>query len=71
VTLVQAHGLLRMQISFHRARAELTYIVEASPDLVTWTTLIVNPGTVGAAITVTDPEPVTATTPRFLRLRVQ
>jgi autotransporter-associated beta strand protein len=58
----------RLTITFDRLRSELTYIVEASSDLVSWTVIATNPGTVGASITVTD---ITAYTPRrFLRLRV-
>lgn len=57
----------RLTATFYRARADVTYSVEASSDLVQWTTLATNPGSAGATVTVTD----TATTsPRFLRLRV-
>lgn len=60
-----------LQLSFHRARSELTYIVEASDDLVQWSPIATNPGTVGETVVVDDialPEP--PPTRRFLRLRV-
>ncbi len=58
----------RLQLSFFRARAELTYEVLASSDLSTWTVIATNPGAVGEEVTVTDP--VSVTSRRFLRLRV-
>jgi hypothetical protein len=64
----------RLEISFFRARpsAELTYTVEASSNLVTWTTLASNPGIVGQSVTVTDTVDLPTANPprRFLRLRV-
>lgn len=59
-----------LQMTFRRARPELTYIIEASDDLANWTTIATNPGEVGTDVEVTDPEPFTPTRPRFLRLRV-
>ena len=61
-----------LTLTFYRARpaAELTYTVQASSDLATWTDLATNPGTVGQNVTVTDTPPPGATK-RFLRLRVQ
>ncbi len=57
-----------LTLSFLRARAELSYVVQASSDLVTWSDLATNPGNVGETVTVTDTE---LTRPRrFLRLRV-
>ncbi len=58
-----------LRLSFFRARAELTYLVEASSDLVTWETIATNPGQSGEEVTVTDPVSF-STSPRFLRLRV-
>jgi hypothetical protein len=57
-----------LTLTFFRARAELTYEVLASSDLVTWTVIATNPGTLGQPVTVTDSAP--AAPRRFLRLRV-
>ena len=61
----------RLQLTFLRARSatELTYTVQASGDLVTWSDLVTNPGTVGNSVTVTDTPPAAAIR-RFLRLKV-
>ena len=58
----------QLQLSFLRARADLTYEVLASSDLVSWTVIATNPGDVGEEVTVTDP--VSINPRRFLRLRV-
>ncbi len=51
--------------------ADLTYTVEASNNLATWSDVAVNPGTVGAAVTVTDAGAAPANAPkRYLRLKV-
>lgn len=57
-----------LDFSFFRARADVSYIVEGSPDLKSWQTLQTNPGTVGqiAHINVS-----TSNQWRFLRLRIQ
>jgi len=62
----------KLQISFLRARPDLTYLVEASSDLSNWNLIATNPGTVGANVTVNDPLDFSTSTPprRFLRLRV-
>jgi hypothetical protein len=62
----------RIQLTFPRLRSELTYAVEASSDLITWTTIATNPGVVGQSVTVTDTVDLATATParRFLRLRV-
>lgn len=65
-TGVTADG--RMTATFYRARSDVTYAVEASSDLQTWTTIATNPGSVGATVTVTDV--ANGWTQRFLRLRV-
>jgi hypothetical protein len=57
-----------LQLTFQRARSELTYEVLASSNLTDWTVIATNPGQVGDFVTVTDS--VSATPRRFLRLRV-
>jgi len=71
IPTVQVAGL-RLQLTFQRARSEVTYTVEASGDLVTWTAIATNPGLVGQSVTVTDTVDVSTSNPprRFLRLRV-
>ena len=59
----------RLSLRFVRARAELTYTVETSGDLLSWTSLAVNPGNVGEFVTVPDSPPDGAKA-RFMRLRV-
>ena len=61
-----------MQLTFRRARADLTYIVEASSNLApdSWQPIATNPGTVGDLVTVQDSVEVTTATRRFIRLRV-
>lgn len=56
-----------LQISFVRARAELTYRVQWSDTLDTWNLLQENPGVVGEVVTVTDPTSV-GQPRRFLRV---
>ena len=59
----------KLQITFLRARPDVTYIVEASSGLSadSWTTLATNPGTLGQSVTVTD---TSSNSKRFLRLKV-
>ncbi len=62
-----------LALTFLRARAELTYTVEASSTLApeSWQIIATNPGTVGQQVTVTDSVSLGPATPRrFLRLRV-
>lgn len=60
-----------LQLVFFRARSDLTYQVEGSSDLSTWSTLATNPGQVGTNVTVPDPVALDSAQPRrFLRLRV-
>ena len=59
----------RLTLTFFRARADLTYEVEGSGDLITWSVIPVVAGAVGQNEVVIDNAPPTAT-PRFLRLRV-
>ena len=58
-----------LELTFLRARAELSYLVEVSEDLATWSTLATNPGIVRETAVV--PDPASADAPRrFMRLRV-
>jgi hypothetical protein len=66
-TQVNADG--RLALTFMRARGDLTYTVQGSNDLVTWSDLEVNPGTIGETATVTDTAP-TSTPKRYIRLKV-
>jgi hypothetical protein len=60
----------RLTLTFTRARSELTYTVEGSNDLKSWSVLpVVNPGSVGGSVTVTDESSASAPR-RFLRLKV-
>jgi hypothetical protein len=59
-----------LQITFTRASADLTYAVQASGDLVTWTTIATNPGTVGEPVTVSDTQSLASGQPRFMRVAV-
>jgi len=61
----------RISLTFQRAAADLTYVVEGSGDLSTWQPVATNPGTVGAQVTVEDAQDVAADQPRFLRLRIE
>jgi YVTN family beta-propeller protein len=62
----------RLQLTLTRHRSDLNYIVEASSNLVTWTSLAHNPGTLGATTTVQDTVTLGSTQPRrFLRIRVE
>lgn len=64
----------RLQITFLRARADVTYLVEGSNDLSpgSWQTIATNPGTVGVNVTVTDTVELSGALNqrRFIRLRV-
>ena len=57
----------KLELTFTRARSDVTYLVEGSSDLQTWSTLATNPGVVGQSVTVQD---TASSTPRFLRLQI-
>jgi hypothetical protein len=60
-----------LELTFFRARSDLSYIVEATSDLAEeWQAIATDPGQVGEWVTVTD-EPEDNPPRRFLRLRVQ
>ena len=60
-----------LTLTFLRARADLTYIVQGSSNLTDpWIDLAVNPGTVSTTTPVIFTEAITNPTRRFLRLRV-
>ncbi|CAN5886376.1 hypothetical protein BH11VER1_BH11VER1_06260 [soil metagenome] len=56
--------------SFFRARPDVTYEVQSSNDLATWSVIAINPGSVGSVVTVSDGVDVSAQSRRFLRLQV-
>lgn len=56
-------------MTFYRARADIVYTVETSPDLESWTELAVDPGEPGGNVTVVY-QPDVSETSRFFRLRV-
>jgi len=60
----------RLQFTFRRAVADLDYEVLGSSDLVTWSVIATNPGTIGEQVTVPDTLTLTESPRRFLRLRV-
>ncbi|MBS0659772.1 MAG: hypothetical protein JSR82_16145 [Verrucomicrobia bacterium] len=61
----------RLQLTFTPLRSDVTYLVEASSDLASWSNIAVNPGIIGSPVTVTDSVIITPSNPRrFLRLRV-
>ncbi|AHF93209.1 secretion protein [Opitutaceae bacterium TAV5] len=72
VGILPASGLSedgRLTLTFFRQRDDITYTVQGSDDLQTWTTVAVNPGKVAQRVTVTDNASAGAS-PRFLRLHV-
>ncbi len=59
----------QLSLTFFRARADVTYFVEASNGLAGWSIIATNPGSVGETVTVTDTAD-NDSDQRFLRLRV-
>jgi predicted alpha-1,2-mannosidase len=59
-----------LQLTFLRARADLTYVVQGSSDLAIWADLATNPGTVSTTTPVVFTDSVSNPSRRFLRLRV-
>ncbi|MBS0659565.1 MAG: HYR domain-containing protein [Verrucomicrobia bacterium] len=57
-------------VSFYRARGELNYLVYVSTDLMSWTLIATNPGTLDSQVTLTDPMPILPGARRFYRLEV-
>lgn len=66
---VDGEAVTNLRISFLRARAEVTYLVEASDNLVTWETIPYTPVPVGEIQSVTDTENILVQPRRFLRVR--
>ena len=56
-------------LTFDRVRSDVTYIVEGSNNLATWTPIATNPGNVGSNVTVPD-NATGNPSQRFLRLRI-
>lgn len=63
-----------LTLTFTRARADVTYVIQGSDDLSTWTDLATNPGAVSSVspVTFVDAVDLNVGTPprRFLRIRV-
>lgn len=57
-----------LDFTFYRARSDVTYEVQESTDLQTWTTVANNPGTAGTSVTISVPKG--ASPQKFLRLKV-
>ena len=65
------HSGPRLELSFLRAQADITYIVEASSDLTQWNPVSYEPVAVGHTQTVPDTVDLGPSNPRrFMRLRV-
>jgi len=58
-----------LTLTFSRARADVTYVIQGSSNLTgAWTDLATNPGTVGQSVVFTDSTPLSGS--RFLRLKM-
>lgn len=60
----------KLQITFLRARSDVSYIVESSSDLTNWTSVAYTPVATGQAQTVADTVQSYSAQKRFLRLKV-
>jgi hypothetical protein len=60
----------RLQLTFLRARADVTYTVQGSSDLVTWADLATNPDAVSTTTPVVFTDSVSNPSRRFLRLKI-
>jgi hypothetical protein len=58
-----------LSVTFTRVRTDYSYVVEASTDLIDWTVLMTNPGTIGVPVTVEDNGSISLPR-RFVRLRI-
>jgi hypothetical protein len=80
VAMEDSRGLLpassvvggHLTLTFIRAAGDVTYevLAAASVEQDSWQLITTNPGAVGEAVTVADPEPIAGNSRRFLRLRV-
>jgi hypothetical protein len=59
-----------LALSFRRARPDVTYTVQASDTLGSWTDVAVNPGTSGTTVIHADSVGVSSLPSRFLRLKM-
>jgi hypothetical protein len=59
-----------LALSFRRARPDVTYTVQASDTLGSWTDVAVNPGTSGTTVIYADSVGVSSLPSRFLRLKM-
>jgi hypothetical protein len=59
-----------LAFSFRRARPDVTYTVQASDTLGSWTDVAVNPGTSGTTVIHADSVGVSSLPSRFLRLKM-
>jgi hypothetical protein len=64
-----AKNQANLSLGFFRAREDVSYVIESSPDLADWTHLFTNPGLVGSQVTVNFPMRPEASK-YFLRLLV-